>query len=395
MIQVKALDLTGQRFGRLIAKKPAPNRGNRRFWECQCDCGNTKAIGVSHLRSGATTHCGCVPKKQSSLFVDETGNRYSYLTVIEQVQAKTSGASWRCKCDCGKETIAWGSHLRNGNTTSCGACARSEGIQKARNVMVPGKRYGRLTCLEMVSLQPVRWTFKCDCGWEGVKNHHQVAYGHLQGCGCQVGQSQVEDLEGKRFGSLTVKSLSDDVWVHVKTGKKRVKWSCECDCGNRLDVLAMALKRGSTSSCGCLTKGDESIGAWLEGNFRLADDDSHFYVFSLANHPGICKPGIAKDMKHRADEEYGELYDFIAMARLDTWLIEQAVLQATQLMHKIPAGMADWDGASELRQMSCEAVFDQALYYEEQLREMGRERFAIAYLPTTPAQRTELERRAA
>jgi len=37
----KALDLTGQRFGKLIAIKRAPSRNDRYTrWICQCDCGN-------------------------------------------------------------------------------------------------------------------------------------------------------------------------------------------------------------------------------------------------------------------------------------------------------------------------------------------------------------------
>lgn len=35
-----ALDIAGQRFGRLVALKKAPSRNGSTYWLCQCDCGN-------------------------------------------------------------------------------------------------------------------------------------------------------------------------------------------------------------------------------------------------------------------------------------------------------------------------------------------------------------------
>lgn len=54
-----AKDLTGQRFGSLVALSKAPSRNAHTYWLCQCDCGNQKEIQTSHLTSGASTSCGC------------------------------------------------------------------------------------------------------------------------------------------------------------------------------------------------------------------------------------------------------------------------------------------------------------------------------------------------
>jgi len=52
-------DITGQRFGRLVAVKVA-GRIRRKFaWECACDCGNTIRVVGTNLRSGNTKSCGC------------------------------------------------------------------------------------------------------------------------------------------------------------------------------------------------------------------------------------------------------------------------------------------------------------------------------------------------
>jgi hypothetical protein len=57
----KAIDLTGQRFGRLTVIRQAENDkfGNICWW-CRCDCGKEKAISGHHLRAGQSTSCGCV-----------------------------------------------------------------------------------------------------------------------------------------------------------------------------------------------------------------------------------------------------------------------------------------------------------------------------------------------
>ena len=59
-------------------------------------------------------------------FIDLTGQRFGRLVVIEQNGNTNAGqAKWRCVCDCGKQTTVKGQQLRNGRTQSCG-CLFSE-----------------------------------------------------------------------------------------------------------------------------------------------------------------------------------------------------------------------------------------------------------------------------
>lgn len=48
-------DITGQRFGRLVAVSYEPGK-----WLCRCDCGKTTLATGGNLRSGNTTSCGCL-----------------------------------------------------------------------------------------------------------------------------------------------------------------------------------------------------------------------------------------------------------------------------------------------------------------------------------------------
>lgn len=54
-----ALDLTGRRFGNLIAKEKLPARNGRRLWLCICDCGSETKAQAGHLRAGIRLSCGC------------------------------------------------------------------------------------------------------------------------------------------------------------------------------------------------------------------------------------------------------------------------------------------------------------------------------------------------
>ena len=57
-------DLTGQRFGRLVAISSKMDNDNRRcVWICKCDCGNYKEVTTVNLTHGLTSSCGCLQKE--------------------------------------------------------------------------------------------------------------------------------------------------------------------------------------------------------------------------------------------------------------------------------------------------------------------------------------------
>lgn len=60
------INLTGQRFGRLIVTARARNINQRARWHCLCDCGSRKIIPSCSLRRGNTTSCGCVQREAAA-----------------------------------------------------------------------------------------------------------------------------------------------------------------------------------------------------------------------------------------------------------------------------------------------------------------------------------------
>ena len=59
-------DITGQRYGRLVALFVSHKKNYRTYWMCKCDCGNEKAVAISQLTSGKTKSCGCLNRELSS-----------------------------------------------------------------------------------------------------------------------------------------------------------------------------------------------------------------------------------------------------------------------------------------------------------------------------------------
>ena len=54
---------------------------------------------------------------------DLTGRKFGRLTVLSYCEWSMAGANWHCRCDCGNETDARATALRNGSKKSCG-CLR-------------------------------------------------------------------------------------------------------------------------------------------------------------------------------------------------------------------------------------------------------------------------------
>lgn len=56
-------DITGQRFGRLVAVKMYAEKYKRTKWLCKCDCGNEKLMPLDSLMTGRAKSCGCYRKE--------------------------------------------------------------------------------------------------------------------------------------------------------------------------------------------------------------------------------------------------------------------------------------------------------------------------------------------
>ena len=75
-----------------------------------------------------------------SKLIDLTGNRYNRLVVIEKDRTEKGVVIWKCLCDCGKITYVRGQNLKSGAVKSCG-CLRKDENPSTRHRMSGSRLY--------------------------------------------------------------------------------------------------------------------------------------------------------------------------------------------------------------------------------------------------------------
>ncbi|WP_186471945.1 hypothetical protein [Synechococcus sp. BMK-MC-1] len=120
----------------VIGKGQANWKYSRRAWKCKCDCGAEIVVSTKNLLSGHAKSCGCLSADLASeRRLDITGERYGRLVAIKRLpdnqQRKDSEGyfvgDWQWQCDCGNTHVAKIGTVRAGNTRSCGCLGREQG----------------------------------------------------------------------------------------------------------------------------------------------------------------------------------------------------------------------------------------------------------------------------
>lgn len=124
----EALDLTGHRFGRLVALRQDGNRGKKILWLCQCDCGAVVRVPADYLTSGHTRSCGCL--REDLRRRDITGQTFGELTALYPTD-KRAGRTviWHFRCSCGQEIdrslVSIDRGVQRGDHITCGSPAHT------------------------------------------------------------------------------------------------------------------------------------------------------------------------------------------------------------------------------------------------------------------------------
>lgn len=106
-------------------------------WHCICECGNETDVISSQLLNGKTQSCGCLQRERTSeaCRIDLTGQKFGKLLALYSFKKEGSrDRYWHCKCDCGNEWDVVTNDLRNGHTTSCGCLTQSKGELKIEQI---------------------------------------------------------------------------------------------------------------------------------------------------------------------------------------------------------------------------------------------------------------------
>lgn len=190
--------------------------------------------------------------------VDRTGARYGFFVILEMLYSYKNGKTYaRCRCDCGTEVIKLVSSLLNRNRPSCG-CMRQQTIIDAVGIDVTGRKFNKLTVLEMV------WErgnpsvkCKCDCGNTVVLNKSRVMTGHTKTCGCSRRKcTTTKDFTGY-ISPYGIEMLEQDI-LNERSGTWI--WKCRCGvCGSTFKAVPYKILNGLVRSCGCLRKSSREI----------------------------------------------------------------------------------------------------------------------------------------
>lgn len=109
----------------IVAHKSERTDGRNVFWHCLCDCGNKSEVATCGLTGRNTQSCGCLARELASQRerIDLTGQRFGRLVVSGICADRGADGSllWDCVCDCGSLcNRVYGSNLQSGRTKGCG-----------------------------------------------------------------------------------------------------------------------------------------------------------------------------------------------------------------------------------------------------------------------------------
>ena len=127
-LEANSPDLTGQRFGELtVIRKEGNTKYNSTQWLCKCSCGADYVVQGSLLVTGRRTRCPSKVHEKNYAYVDITGQRFGRLVAQHPSKRydKSGSVVWHCKCDCGNEVDVSYNTLVYTNQKSCG-CQKKE-----------------------------------------------------------------------------------------------------------------------------------------------------------------------------------------------------------------------------------------------------------------------------
>lgn len=190
--------------------------------------------------------------------LDRVGQRYGSLLITEMLYGYKCNKTYvKCKCDCGNEIIKLYSGIVKTNHPSCG-CMRKNIMQEVMKSNIVGKKFGKLTVVEMIPADNYKTKVrcKCDCGNEVILQRTHVVSGHTKSCGCILNNYVSKDFSGyiSDYGVEIIKKDRFD----KKSGW--TLWQCKCGiCESLFLAYPFHIINGFKRSCGCVKKSSREI----------------------------------------------------------------------------------------------------------------------------------------
>lgn len=261
--------LTGQKIGRLLIGNEFKKNGRIYYHcKCDCG-NEKDIYRYGLIKGSTTScGCFSRELTSNKFSKDYTNQKFGKLKVIDRLaNFKNNRTYYNCICDCGNTRIVYGNDLTSGKISMCKKCAELIRLKKKRKDYT-GQKFGKLTILKMIyeHYNNTKALCLCDCGNEKIIDMQNILNGHTQSCGCYEQESRfnrehLQDITGNKYGSLTAIEPTD-----MRTSNGSVKWKCKCDCGNIVYISHSNLTQGKTLSCGCRenSQWEEFIDSYLK-----------------------------------------------------------------------------------------------------------------------------------
>lgn len=117
---------------------------------------------------------------------------------------------------------------------------------------VSGQTFKNLLAIKYLGQKCGNSNYLCKCLLCGKEFEIKLMRLKNQGrCKECSNKARIIDLSGRKYGRLTVLSLSHKI-------NRATYWECQCECGNKITLPRSAFISGNTKSCGCLSSESKS-----------------------------------------------------------------------------------------------------------------------------------------
>jgi hypothetical protein len=89
-----AIDVTGQRYNRLVALRSLGKVGTNTCWLFRCDCGKEKRIALSNVRNGHVKSCGCLNTELTTRRNQRAQDRVPVLVRLRAMIQEVPSGCW-------------------------------------------------------------------------------------------------------------------------------------------------------------------------------------------------------------------------------------------------------------------------------------------------------------
>lgn len=225
---------------------------------CRCAlCGKEFEISAKHIGKVKT----CRECFEKSEIVDISGRRFGRLVALERVGRTlapngTRQSMWRCRCDCGNETVVKYIALTTGNTRSCGCMEEENRHSNMQKVLGQRRKSVSMDFVGNLDAHPLYKTWKSML--MRCNNPNVDGYKHYGGRGIKVCdrwsgnlgfESFVNDM-GERPDGTTL----DRIDVNGNYEPSNCRWATtEQQMNNRTDNSRIILN-GESITCSQLCK---------------------------------------------------------------------------------------------------------------------------------------------